>query len=73
MSEVIRVNKDVKQRLIKISAELQLNRAKRVSLNETIAFLIDFYDKDKEPKKESLTTSISFRFYQRYSRGIYEV
>jgi hypothetical protein len=51
MSEVIRVNKDVKQRLIKISAELQLNKAKRVSLNETIAFLIDFYDKDKEPKK----------------------
>ncbi|BDC18690.1 VapB-type antitoxin [Acidianus sp. HS-5] len=48
----IRVSKDVKERLFEISAELQLNEGKRVSLNDTIRYLIEFYENNKKKEKD---------------------
>ncbi|MQL54265.1 VapB-type antitoxin [Acidianus ambivalens] len=52
MSEIIRVSKEVKEKLVKISAELQLNKGKRVSLNDTVEYLISFYEENKNLKKD---------------------
>jgi len=38
MSEIIRVSKDVKEKLVKIAAELQLNRAIQGSIAISICF-----------------------------------
>ena len=48
----IRVSKDVKEKLFEISAELQLNEGKRVSLNDTIRYLIEFYENNKKKEKD---------------------
>ncbi|AWR94073.1 VapB-type antitoxin [Acidianus brierleyi] len=53
MSEIIRVSKDVKEKLVKISAELQLSKGKKVSLNETIGYLITLYEENKKGNKNS--------------------
>ena len=51
MSEIIRVSKDVKEKLVKIAAELQLNKGKRVSLNDAVEYLITFYEENKNLKR----------------------
>ncbi|AGE73440.1 hypothetical protein SacRon12I_06020 [Sulfolobus acidocaldarius Ron12/I] len=48
----MRVDEEVKRSLIRISSELQQNKGEKVSINDTIKFLIDFYDKSKEVKKD---------------------
>ena len=48
MSEVVRVNKDVKEKLVKISAELQLSEG---SLNDTIGYLITLYEEKKRTRR----------------------
>jgi len=53
MSEIIRVSKDVKEKLVKIAAELQLDRGKRVSLNEAVEYLITFYEENKKSQKNA--------------------
>ncbi|GAA5419472.1 hypothetical protein Stok01_01433 [Sulfurisphaera tokodaii] len=53
VTEVIRVSKDVKDKLVKIAAELQLSKGKKVSLNEAIGYLITFYEENKRSKKDS--------------------
>jgi len=58
MSEVIRVSKDVKEKLVKISAELQLSKGKKVSLNETIGYLITLYENKKGNKNSQLLLSL---------------
>ncbi|BFI76883.1 VapB-type antitoxin [Sulfurisphaera ohwakuensis] len=52
MTEVIRVSKDVKDKLVKIAAELQLSKGKEVSLNEVIEYLITFYEENKRTRKD---------------------
>ncbi|AAY80581.1 hypothetical protein [Sulfolobus acidocaldarius] len=52
MSTLVRVDEEVKRSLIRISSELQQNKGEKVSINDTIKFLIDFYDKSKEVKKD---------------------
>ncbi|AHC51520.1 VapB-type antitoxin [Sulfolobus acidocaldarius SUSAZ] len=52
MSTLVRVDDEVKRSLIRISSELQQNKGEKVSINDTIKFLIDFYDKSKEVKKD---------------------
>jgi len=53
MSEIIRVSKDVKEKLVKINAELQLNKGKRVSLNEAVEYLITFYEENRKSQKNA--------------------
>jgi hypothetical protein len=53
MSEIIRVSKDVKEKLVRIAAELQLSRGKRVSLNEAVEYLITFYEENKKSRKNA--------------------
>ncbi|MEJ2781009.1 hypothetical protein WIW89_08970 [Stygiolobus sp. CP850M] len=53
MSEIIRVSKDVKEKLAKIAAELQLNKGKRVSLNEAVEYLITFYEENRKSQKNA--------------------
>jgi hypothetical protein len=54
MSEIIRVSKDVKEKLVKIAAELQLDRGKRVSLNDAVKYLITFYyEENKKSQKNA--------------------
>jgi len=48
VSEVVRVNKDVKEKLVKISAELQLSEG---SLNDTIGYLITLYEEKKRTRR----------------------
>jgi hypothetical protein len=43
----------VKEKLVKIAAELQLDRGKRVSLNEAVEYLITFYEENKKPQKNA--------------------
>jgi hypothetical protein len=51
VSEVVRVNKDVKEKLVKISAELQLSEGRKVSLNDTIGYLITLYEEKKRTRR----------------------
>jgi len=51
MSELIRVSKEVKKKLIKLAAEIQQEKGEKVSLNYAIDFLIDFYyNRRKDPQ-----------------------
>jgi hypothetical protein len=51
MSELIRVSKEVKKKLIKLAAEIQQEKGEKVSLNYVIDFLIDFYyNRRKNPQ-----------------------
>ncbi|MDT7892656.1 MAG: VapB-type antitoxin [Thermoproteota archaeon] len=43
MSELIRVTKEVKKKLVKLAAEIQQEKGEKISLNYAIDFLIDFY------------------------------
>jgi hypothetical protein len=43
MSELIRVSKEVKKKLIKLAAEIQQEKGEKVSLNYVVDFLINFY------------------------------
>jgi hypothetical protein len=43
MSELIRVSKEVKKKLVKLAAEMQQEKGKKISLNYAIDLLIDFY------------------------------
>ncbi|MFP3202605.1 MAG: VapB-type antitoxin [Sulfolobus sp.] len=54
MSEIIRVNKGVKEKLVKIAAELQLDRGKRVSLNEAVEYLITFYYEENKKSQKNV-------------------
>jgi hypothetical protein len=69
MSEIIRVSKDVKEKLVKIAAELQLDRGKRVSLNEAVEYLITFYY--EENKKSQRNAQLLF-FLLGSAKGIRE-
>jgi predicted transcriptional regulator len=42
MSELIRVSKEIKKKLVKLAAEIQQEKGEKVSLNYAIDFLIDF-------------------------------
>jgi hypothetical protein len=67
MSELIRVSKEVKKKLIKLAAEIQQEKGEKVSLNYAIDFLIDFYyNRRKDPQ---LLLSF-FWFYERIKRRI---
>jgi len=51
MSELIRVSKEVKKKLIKLAAEIQQEKGEKVSLNYVIDFLINFYyNRRKNPQ-----------------------
>ena len=51
MSELIRVTKEVKKKLVKLAAEIQQEKGKKISLNYAIDFLIDFYyNRRKNPQ-----------------------
>jgi len=51
MSELIRVTKEVKKKLVKLAAEIQQEKGEKVSLNYAIDFLIDFYyNRRKNPQ-----------------------
>ena len=43
----------MKEKLVKIAAELQLDRGKRVSLNEAVEYLITFYEENKKSQKNA--------------------
>jgi hypothetical protein len=43
MSELIRVSKEVKKKLVKLAAEMQQEKGEKISLNYAIDLLIDFY------------------------------
>ncbi|AKA74598.1 VapB-type antitoxin [Saccharolobus solfataricus] len=58
MSKIIRVSEDVKEKLVKISAELELSEGKRVSLNDTIKYLITLYEEKKSNKNSELLLSL---------------
>jgi hypothetical protein len=51
MSELIRVSKEVKKKLIKLAAEIQQEKGEKVSLNYVVDFLINFYyNRRKNPQ-----------------------
>jgi len=51
MSELIRVSKEVKKKLVKLAAEMQQEKGKKISLNYAIDLLIDFYyNRRKNPQ-----------------------
>ncbi|PSN85442.1 hypothetical protein B9Q02_06270 [Candidatus Marsarchaeota G1 archaeon BE_D] len=59
MSELIKVSKDVKKKLLKIAGELQSERGEKISLSETISFLISCYEGKNSSTKTSLVESLS--------------
>jgi len=51
MSELIRVSKEVKKKLVKLAAEIQQEKGEKVSLSYAIDFLINFYyNRRKSPQ-----------------------
>jgi len=59
VSELIRVSKDVKKKLLKIAGELQSERGEKISLSEAINFLISCYEGKNSNAKTSLMESLS--------------
>jgi len=54
MSELIRVSKEVKKKLVKLAAEMQQEKGEKISLNYAIDLLIDFYYNYRRKNPQSL-------------------
>jgi hypothetical protein len=54
MSELIRVSKEVKKKLVKLAAEMQQEKGEKISLNYAIDLLIDFYYNYRRKNHQSL-------------------
>ncbi|PSN94732.1 hypothetical protein B9Q06_08255 [Candidatus Marsarchaeota G2 archaeon ECH_B_2] len=59
MSELIKVSKDVKKKLLRIAGELQSERGEKISLSEAINFLISCYEGKNSNTKTRIIESLS--------------
>ena len=59
MSELIKVSKDVKKKLLRIAGELQSERGEKISLSEAISFLISCYEGKNSNTKTRIIESLS--------------
>ncbi len=58
MSELIRVSKEVKKKLVKLAAEMQQEKGEKISLNYAIDLLIDFYYNYRRKNPQSLISLV---------------
>ncbi|WP_338599039.1 hypothetical protein V6M85_09130 [Sulfolobus tengchongensis] len=59
MVEVIKVSKEIKEELMKIAGKLQMESGKKVSLNDAINFLIQYYNNRSENGTYKVGKSLS--------------